>query len=140
VQFKRTLTVVASAALLSPLALAVSTSPASAASLCDGYDHPVTRTIHQGQTETPSSYVWNPNPGTYSVCLDGPAGTNFDLIIQRWDDTAYGWVTVATSKSPEPDEKLTYTDTLGSGAYLIYVTAVHGSGDYTLASSYTPAG
>jgi streptogrisin C len=140
VHLKRKLTVVTSAALLSPLALAVSTSPASAASLCDGYDHPTTRTIHQGQTDTPWSYVWTPNPGTYSLCLDGPAGTNLDLVMKRWDDAASQWVTVANSESPGPDEKLTYTETLGSTAYLVYVTAVRGSGDYTLAFNHTPAG
>ena len=139
-QLKHKLTVVTSAALFSPLALAVSTSPASAAGLCDGYDKPTARTIQQGQTQIPWSYVPSPNPGTYSVCLDGPDGTDLDLVMKRWDDAAYQWATVATSTTPGPDEKLTYTETLGSTAYLIYVTAVRGSGDYTLAYNHTPAG
>ena len=140
VPLKRKLTIVASAALLSPLALAVSTSSASAASFCDGYAHPTTRTIYQGQTDTPWSYVWNPNPGTYTVCLDGPKGTDLNLTMQRWDAAIGQWMNVATSESPGPDEKLTYTDTIGSSAlYGIHVTAVRGSGDYTLAFNHTPA-
>jgi hypothetical protein len=137
---KRKLSVVASAALLSPMALAMSTSSASAAAFCDGYAHPTTRTIRQGQTDTPWSYVWNPKPGTYTVCLDGPSGTNLDLTIEHWDTTLNKWVDVATAKGPGSDEKLTYTDTLGSTElYGIYVTAVRGAGDYTLAFNHAPS-
>ena len=137
---KRKLSVVASAALLSPLALVMSSTSASAAGFCDGYAHPTTREIRQGQTDTPWSYVWNPQPGTYTVCLDGPTGTNLDLTIERWDANLAQWVDVATAKGRGPDEKLTYTDTLGSTAlYGIYVTSVRGAGDYTLAFNHTPS-
>ena len=138
---KRQFAVLASAALLSPLPLAVGSSSAVAAGFCDGYAHATTRTIYQqGQSDTPWSYVWNPNPGTYSVCLDGPKGRDFNLAIQRWDAALAQWVTVAAAERPGPDETLSYTDTQGSTAlYGIIVTAVRGSGDYTLAFNHTPS-
>ena len=140
---QRKLTLVATAALLTTLVPAVGAAPASAATSsfsCDGYANPTTRPIRQGQVDTPWSYLWNPQAGTYTVCLDGPKGTNLDLTLERWDTDLARWVDVATATSPGPDEILTYTDTIGSSAlYSVYVTGVRGSGDYTLAFNHTPS-
>ncbi|MGW5050364.1 S8 family serine peptidase [Actinokineospora sp. NPDC004072] len=67
-------------------------------------------------------------PGAHVGCLDGPAGADFDLYLQKW--TGYAWSTVASSTSPGPDEELTYTGTAGYYRYRVH--SYSGTGAYTV--------
>jgi streptogrisin C len=74
------------------------------------------------------SYYQSTAAGVHTGCLDGPAGTDFDLYLQRWNGST--WADVASATSPNPDETLSYN---GSAGYYRYrVHAYSGSGNYTL--------
>ncbi|WP_406311622.1 S1 family peptidase [Streptosporangium sp. NBC_01639] len=105
--------------------------PTTTPGACTGYSRTVTGTLTSGQSgyQPGSRYYQSTARGLHSGCLDGPDGTDFDLYLQRWDGRS--WATVATSDSPGPDEKITYTGT--AGYYRYRVTAFSGSGAYSLA-------
>jgi len=65
--------------------------------------------------------------GTHRGCLDGPAGVDFDLYLQKYG--YFGWSTVARGTSAAPDETVTYTGT--AGTYRWRVVSYSGSGSYT---------
>jgi streptogrisin C len=73
------------------------------------------------------SYFYWPTSGTHAGCLDGPGSADFDLYLQRWSG---GWVTVASSTSPDSEEELTYNGSPGYYRYVVY--SYSGSGSYTL--------
>ncbi|MEU8125376.1 M4 family metallopeptidase [Spirillospora sp. NPDC049024] len=66
--------------------------------------------------------------GTHRACLDGPAGADFDLYLQKWDGTS--WTTVARATTPAADEELAYSGAAGSYRYRI--RSYRGAGDYVL--------
>lgn len=66
--------------------------------------------------------------GKFSVSLAGPAGADFDLFLNKWNGSS--WATVASGRSSGPNESISYDGTAGS--YYIRITAVSGSGNYTL--------
>ncbi len=75
-----------------------------------------------------NSYYQSTAAGAHTGCLDGPAGADFDLYLQRWNGST--WADVASATSPQPDETLSYN---GSAGYYRYrVHAYSGSGTYTL--------
>jgi serine protease len=65
--------------------------------------------------------------GTHRGWLRGPAGTDFDLYLQKW--SGFFWVTVARSESATSEEQITYNGT--SGYYRWRVVSFSGSGAYT---------
>ncbi|HEX5740437.1 MAG TPA: hypothetical protein VFY17_02645, partial [Pilimelia sp.] len=67
--------------------------------------------------------------GTQTVCLGGPAGTNFDVALQRWTGTS--WRTVAAGAGVTSAETVTYTGS--AGRYQLKVLARTGTGTYTAA-------
>jgi hypothetical protein len=73
-----------------------------------------------------ASYVSTGN-GTHKGCLRGPAGTDFDLYLQKWNGTA--WARVASSISYTSTETITYSGT--PGEYRWQVVFYSGSGSYT---------
>jgi hypothetical protein len=88
-------------------------------------------TIQQG------GYVYAPSAspnsvqagkGVYRASLTGPIGSNFDLELYKWTDTT--WSKVAKSTSSGSTETINYTGT--TGAYYLQITAVKGSGSYTV--------
>ncbi|GLY19538.1 hypothetical protein Kisp01_65520 [Kineosporia sp. NBRC 101677] len=135
---KQKVTALASATVLASLALGTAgASPASAASGCGGYSNSTTGTVYPGGNASPWSYLWSPTPGTYTFCLDGPDGTNLDLVLEQQPDPSGPWVTVASATSPGPDETLTFTDTaFPNTIYHVSVRAVRGSGQYTLGFAF----
>lgn len=58
--------------------------------------------------------------------LVGPAGTDFDLYLQKYS-TFSGWQTVASSTEPASEEKVSYS---GSGKFRWVVDAYDGEGGY----------
>ena len=66
--------------------------------------------------------------GTHRGCLVGPAGTDFDLYLDKWNGAA--WVSVRSGTSANPNENLSYSGT--AGYYRWRVVAYSGSGTYTL--------
>lgn len=76
----------------------------------------------------------HPNPwfeykgGTLGAVLVGPAGTDFDLRIEKWSNAA--WVKVAESAGETSQEKISYV--AAAGYYRIIVASYSGAGNYKL--------
>jgi hypothetical protein len=64
--------------------------------------------------------------GTHRGWLRGPAGTDFDLYLQRWN--GFGWSTVSRSESATSEEAIAYAGS--SGYYRWRVYSYSGSGAY----------
>jgi hypothetical protein len=73
-----------------------------------------------------ATYYWG-NSGLQEGYLRGPAGTDFDLYLWRWN--GFSWVTVAQGISSGPDETVIYNGT--AGYYVWRVESYSGSGSYT---------
>ena len=99
------------------------------ASSCTGYTNVHTGQLASGDVayQPDGGYYYAP-AGTHTACLDAPAGTDFDLYLQKWN--GWDWVDVASGTTPGPDEQLSYTGTAGYYSYQIH--AYNGSGNYTL--------
>lgn len=66
--------------------------------------------------------------GTHKGCLDGPAGSDLDLYLQRLSG-GY-WTTVAAGETSSADEKVTYTGTAGTYRWRVY--AYSGGGSFSM--------
>jgi aminopeptidase S len=97
---------------------------------CQGHETTKTGDLTTGRSDyqPDGSYFYTGTSGRHQACLDGPAGTDYDLYLQKWSGA--GWTTVAQSTSPGPDEELTYNGT--SGYYRYRIHAYNGNGTYTL--------
>jgi hypothetical protein len=73
------------------------------------------------------SYYFSNVSGTHRGWLQGPAGADFDLYLQKW--TFFGWSTVARSESVTSVEQIAYSGT--AGYYRWRVSSFSGSGGYT---------
>ena len=79
------------------------------------------------------AYTYEPNgtyyysgSGTHLGCLQGPAGTDFDLYLYKWN--GWGWSVVASSTSASSDEAISYSGS--SGYYMWEMYSYSGSGSY----------
>jgi hypothetical protein len=83
----------------------------------------------QGTTHIQPGGTWYQSTvaGSHVGCLDGPAGADFDLFLDRWNGSA--WVQVAASDGPTSVERITYQAT--AGYYRWRVHAFAGTGSYT---------
>ena len=77
----------------------------------------------------PSSAGFSAPAGTHRACLRGPAGTDFDLRLQR-RGTFGSWINVAASEGSTNIEEVSYNGS--AGTYRWRVHAYSGSGSYTL--------
>jgi len=87
------------------------TAPVSAApcTTCASY----TGTLAAGSTVyQPNGSYYYSNAGIHEAWLQGPAGTNFDLALQRWNGQR--WVTVANAANSTSTEHIRYS---GTAAY-----------------------
>ncbi|WMX49008.1 M4 family metallopeptidase [Streptomyces roseicoloratus] len=100
---------------------------------CDNSEHTYQGSLASGRTavQPDGSYYYSAAPGTHVGCLRGPAGTDFDLYLQKWN--GYGWTDVAVGGTASADEDLTYNGTAGYYRYVVH--AYSGSGAYTLGLS-----
>jgi len=71
--------------------------------------------------------------GVFTLNLSGKVGTNYQVSLYQWG--ANGWAQVATSQGTSPNKTLTYN--APAGYYYAMVSAVTGSGAYSLTYSYT---
>ncbi|MBF9130471.1 S1 family peptidase, partial [Plantactinospora sp. S1510] len=97
-------------------------------------DHKVTKaaTLGNGRRQVqPAGRYFRAGKGRHTGCLDGPAGANFDLVLQKW--SRGGWRTVAVADGPGADERLSYNGT--TGFYRYRVESRRGSGSYALGFS-----
>jgi len=78
--------------------------------------------------EPNDSYYSSDKSGTHTGCLTGPAGTDFDLYLYKWNGSI--WAKVAKSEGPTSSESVSYEG--GAGYYSWQVVSSSGKGDYTL--------
>ncbi|MFI9004854.1 M4 family metallopeptidase [Streptomyces sp. NPDC053541] len=100
---------------------------------CDNTEYTYQGTLSSGQAEAQpdGSYYYAATAGTHVGCLRGPAGTDFDLYLQKWNGS--GWVDVAVGGTAGADEDTSYYGTAGYYRYVVH--AYSGSGAYTLGLS-----
>ena len=133
----RRLTVLVSTVLLAPLLGAV--APASASTLtatdsCADYPYATAGQFGEGLAReyVPYQYLV-PVEGVYTACLDGPAGTNFDLELLRFDSASQDYQLIAASRGAGSTERLTWDSPADSAQYRLKVVAVDGNGPFTVA-------
>ncbi|VCU53233.1 Aqualysin-1 [Thermus thermophilus] len=80
----------------------------------------------KGYDFQPNGTYYYSSGGTQRAWLKGPAGTDFDLYLWRWNGSR--WVTVASSTGPTSEESISYSGTAGYYVWRIY--AYSGSGTY----------
>ncbi|MEV6868853.1 S1 family peptidase [Streptosporangium subroseum] len=100
-------------------------------SICTGLPKNVTGVLSEGDQPVyePAGQPYKTTvTGLHSGCLDADSGIDFDLFLEKRVGSA--WSTVATSDSPNPDEKISYTGT--PGCYRYRVVSASGSGSYKL--------
>jgi len=96
----------------------------SFSSLYDTYTNYLTGT---GQTQyQPCGTYYFGNAGWHFGSLRGPAGTDFDLYLWRWNGTA--WVQVASATSISSSENISYNGV--AGWYLWGIYSYSGAGTY----------
>ena len=81
--------------------------------------------------EPGGSYYYSASSGTHSGILTGPAGTDFDLYVQKWQ--ASSWSSKASSTSSSSNESIDYSGTSGYYRWRIY--SYSGSGSYSFCLS-----
>ncbi|MFN7928140.1 MAG: hypothetical protein U0Y68_09365 [Blastocatellia bacterium] len=92
-------------------------------------------TLYSGEMSTDRGSVIQPNGRTFYYnggtplwgFLQGPAGTDFDLYLERWNGAQ--WVTMASSTGSTPNEKVLYTGALG-GYYRWKIVSYNGTGSF----------
>lgn len=97
---------------------------------CSGHEFTVTGSLSSGQIDVQpgGSWYYSGTSGTHAADLCGPAGTDFDLYLQKW--SGFGWYDVAQGITPGNIEAISYNGT--AGYYRYQVHAYSGSGSYTL--------
>ncbi len=100
---------------------------------CTGYATTYTGSLNAGQAaaQPNGGYVTINRSGTFSLCLAGPSGADFDLYLQKWNGQA--WVNVKSGTTTSNNESFTYSGT--SGYYRYVVNAYSGSGAYKLGAT-----
>ena len=105
------------------VAVTVAAPLSTPCSACESY----TGTLAAGSTlYQPNGSYYYSNTGVHEAWLQGPAGTNFDLSLQRWDGRK--WVVVVNATGTTATEHIRYN---GSAAYYRWaLTGRVGSGSY----------
>lgn len=104
------------------------TSPATASAPCTSCQS-YTGTLSAGQTvyQPNGTYYYSGTAGVHEGWLQGPAGTNFNLTLLRWNGRA--WVATASSAGSTSSEHIRYNGTAGYYAWML--TSRSGGGNYT---------
>jgi streptogrisin C len=107
------------------------TTPPPGGSTCTGYEATYTGSLSSGGTAyQPTGGLYQSTvSGVHRACIDGPAGTDYDIYLQKRSGTST-WTNVASAASSASDESLSYSGT--AGYYRVRVVAYRGSGAYTV--------
>lgn len=89
-----------------------------------------TGTINQARQAQaqPNGGAYRARAGTHTACLDAPAGTDFDLVLQQQNNQ--GTFRTVAEATGNGDKKLSFTG--NSGTYRYVVVASSGTGAYSL--------
>ncbi|MFE1442048.1 M4 family metallopeptidase [Streptomyces sp. NPDC058739] len=100
---------------------------------CQNAENTYQGTLTSGATavQPNGSYYYSAASGTHAGCLRGPAGTDFDLYLQKWNGSS--WASVAVDGDATSEEDITYSGSAGYYRYIVH--AYSGSGAYTLGVS-----
>lgn len=85
----------------------------------------------QSQIQPGGSYYQSTVSGTHKACLSGPANTDFDIYLDKWNGST--WAQVSASEGATSAETISYAGT--SGYYRYRVVNYAGVGAYTLTYS-----
>lgn len=88
-------------------------------------------TLTNGQTIYTASF--NGGSGTYQGYLEGPAGTDFDLRLEKYEQSCFifcstSWNSVATAETTSSSEEINYSGT--AGEYRWRISSYSGEGSY----------
>lgn len=107
----------------------VKPDPVKPAPGCDNYGLTYFGKIAAGQYMIHPKGEWytSMKNGKHNVCLAGPAGTDLDLFLQRWNGNE--WATVASGQSDDANEAISYD---GEAGYyrVVAFSPYKGAGDY----------
>ncbi len=92
--------------------------------VCESY----TGSLSSGQTlyQPNGSHYYSNSSGVHEGWLEGAAGTNFNLTLQRWNRR--GWSTVASSAGTSSSERIRYNGNVGY--YRWSLSSAAGSGEF----------
>ncbi|WP_220479163.1 S8 family peptidase [Marilutibacter spongiae] len=93
---------------------------------CDKYSGSLSGTGNSAVQ--PNGTYYQSGAGAQKGWLQGPAGTDFDLELYRWNGS--GWSKVAESTTPTSEESVNYNGS--AGYYYWRVLSYSGSGSYNL--------
>ena len=85
----------------------------------------------QSQIQPGGSFYQSTVSGAHKVCLTGPAGTDFDIYLDKWNGST--WAQVALSEGATSSESINYNGT--AGYYRYRVVNYAGVGAYTMTYS-----
>ena len=85
----------------------------------------------QSQIQPGGSWYQSTVAGAHKVCLTGPAGTDFDIYLDKWNGS--GWTQVGLSEGATSSETINYSGT--AGYYRYRVVNYSGVGAYTMTYS-----
>ncbi|MGH9837204.1 MAG: hypothetical protein ACREEM_00295 [Blastocatellia bacterium] len=92
----------------------------------DGNGYRIISRIHYGNGYNNAYYYLSASSGYHNGWMRGPAGTDFDLYLWKWDGSQ--WVKLAASESGSSEEHISYYG--APGYYIWQVISYSGSGSY----------
>jgi len=101
---------------------------ATSSSACSGSSYTGSLSAGNGALQPNGSYYQSYASGTHTGQLSGPAGSNFDLYLYRWNGSSWGLI--AQSVTASSSETLSYSGSPGYYTWQVYARS--GSGSYTL--------
>jgi streptogrisin C len=99
--------------------------PAPAA--CSGHEASVNGALSRTGARQDTEF-FRATAGTHTACLAGPANTDFDVALQRWNGR--NWQTVQDADNATSSDTLTFTGP--AGAYRYQIRSQSGAGAYIL--------
>jgi streptogrisin C len=94
---------------------------------CAGHEASVNGNLSGTGARQVTSFI-RARAGTHTACLAGPAGTDFDVALQRW--TGRNWQTVQDADNATSSDTLTFTGP--AGTYRYQIRSQSGAGAYVL--------
>ena len=110
--------------------LTVTAAPTGGTSPCSDCTTKTGTVASGGTAYDPSSSGFTSNGGAFKGYLRGPAGSDFDLFLEKFSSGLLGgWSIVARGETTSTNEDVTYTGT--AGTYRWRIKSYSGAGTYT---------